>query len=230
MLFNRALLYPVFSEDSFQIPYNVVPSGSSATGDWWRDFEHRRGDGVSLIEGSPPTTRRRSSWGACVQAWGHTTQRVGQSLLTTRSEWCNSYHMAGDEFNAHVGARWETRCTRQVTALSPTLRCGVTWKVSQWGLCKFESLDGSPVILWISLGGKPKWLPLKYGYHDVMRRSPIVYNGNRRRQGRLISPPCLLHLLFMNNRWMQNTAWPMWQLCSSWWHFGEPNAVYFRRR
>ena len=32
---------------------------------------------------------------------------------------------------------------------------------------------GSPVILWISLGGKPKWLPLKFGYHDVMRTSPI---------------------------------------------------------
>ena len=33
---------------------------------------------------------------------------------------------------------------------------------------------GSPVILWISLGGKPKWLPLKFGYHDVMHTSPIV--------------------------------------------------------
>ena len=33
---------------------------------------------------------------------------------------------------------------------------------------------GSPVILWFSLGGKPKWLPLKFGYHDVMRTSPIV--------------------------------------------------------
>ena len=29
------------------------------------------------------------------------------------------------------------------------------------------------VILWISLGGKPKWLPLKFGYHDVIRTSPI---------------------------------------------------------
>ena len=35
-------------------------------------------------------------------------------------------------------------------------------------------LGGSPVILWISLGGKPKWLPLKFGYHDVMRTSPIT--------------------------------------------------------
>ena len=47
----------------------------------------------------------------------------------------------------------------------------------QWGLCKYvifhTILGGSPVILWISLGGKPKWLPLKFGYHDVMRTSPI---------------------------------------------------------
>ena len=47
----------------------------------------------------------------------------------------------------------------------------------QWGLCvsKWHTiLGGSPVILLISeLGGKPKWLPLKFGYHDVMRTSPI---------------------------------------------------------
>ena len=37
-------------------------------------------------------------------------------------------------------------------------------------------LPPSPVILWIELGGKPKWPPLNTGYHDVMRRvtSPIV--------------------------------------------------------
>ena len=40
-------------------------------------------------------------------------------------------------------------------------------------------LGGSPVILWISLGGKPKWLPLKLGYHDVMRTRPIpISNPN----------------------------------------------------
>ena len=30
---------------------------------------------------------------------------------------------------------------------------------------------GSPVILWVWLCGKPKWLPLKFGYHDVMHTS-----------------------------------------------------------
>ena len=46
-----------------------------------------------------------------------------------------------------------------------------------WGLCEYvivhAILGGSPVILWISLGGKPNWLPLNFGYHDVMRTSPI---------------------------------------------------------
>ena len=46
------------------------------------------------------------------------------------------------------------------------------------GLCEYvivhTILGGSLVILWIELelGGKPKWLPLKFGYHDVMRTSP----------------------------------------------------------
>ena len=51
--------------------------------------------------------------------------------------------------------------------------------IDQWGLCEYvitlTILGGSPVILWISKGGKPKWLPLKFGYHDVMRTSPIAY-------------------------------------------------------
>ena len=34
-------------------------------------------------------------------------------------------------------------------------------------------LGGSPVILWISLGGRPKWLPLKFEYLDVTCTSPI---------------------------------------------------------
>ena len=31
-----------------------------------------------------------------------------------------------------------------------------------------------PVILWILLGGKPKWLPLNFGFDDVMRTAPIL--------------------------------------------------------
>ena len=54
------------------------------------------------------------------------------------------------------------------------------WRViltGKWDLCEYVIVHtiwgGSPVILWISLGGKPKWLPLHFGYHDVMRTSPI---------------------------------------------------------
>ena len=51
---------------------------------------------------------------------------------------------------------------------------------SQWGLCEcvivHTILGGSPVIVWISLDGKPKWLPLKLGYDDVMRTSPTSFS------------------------------------------------------
>ena len=41
-------------------------------------------------------------------------------------------------------------------------------------------LGGSPVILWISLGGKPKWLPLKFGYHDVLHTSPTRFFATKK--------------------------------------------------
>ena len=48
----------------------------------------------------------------------------------------------------------------------------------QWGLCSFIIVDTilppSPVILWIVLACKPKWLPLNFGYHDVMLTAPIA--------------------------------------------------------
>ena len=47
---------------------------------------------------------------------------------------------------------------------------------SKWGLCEYiighTKWPPSPVILWIELDGKPKWLPLNFGYHDVMRTCP----------------------------------------------------------
>ena len=35
-------------------------------------------------------------------------------------------------------------------------------------------LPPSQVILWIELGGKSKWLPLNFGYNDVMRTAPMT--------------------------------------------------------
>ena len=47
----------------------------------------------------------------------------------------------------------------------------------EWGLCEYvivhTILPSSPVILWIELGGKTKWLPINFGYHNVMRIGPI---------------------------------------------------------
>ena len=31
-----------------------------------------------------------------------------------------------------------------------------------------------PVILWILLGGKPKWLPLNFGFNDVVHMAPLA--------------------------------------------------------
>ena len=42
---------------------------------------------------------------------------------------------------------------------------------SQWGLSEYvivhTILPPSPVILWIELSSNPKWLPLKFRYHDI---------------------------------------------------------------
>ena len=56
----------------------------------------------------------------------------------------------------------------------------------QWGLCalrhgiqmgavriRHSIWATQPVILWILLGGKQKWLPLNFGFNDVMRTAPI---------------------------------------------------------
>ena len=57
----------------------------------------------------------------------------------------------------------------------PRLRASLHTQ-AKWGLCEYvivhTILGGSPLILCISLGGMPKWLPLKLRYHGVMRTSP----------------------------------------------------------
>ena len=46
------------------------------------------------------------------------------------------------------------------------------------GVCAYvivhTILPPNSVISWIELGGKLKWLPLNFGYHDVLRTAPIV--------------------------------------------------------
>ena len=46
-----------------------------------------------------------------------------------------------------------------------------------------REIANQPVILWILLGGTTKWLPLNFGFNDVMRTAPItiiIANGNLR--------------------------------------------------
>ena len=52
------------------------------------------------------------------------------------------------------------------------------------GLCEYvmfhTKLPPSPVILWIELGGEPKWLPLILRYYDVMCTSPRLLLRSQR--------------------------------------------------
>ena len=70
----------------------------------------------------------------------------------------------------------------------------IDWK--QWGLCVYvivhTILPPSPVVLWIDLGGKPKWLPLNFGYHDVMRTALI--GESWRDNGYQVNHPWSLHI------------------------------------
>ena len=56
---------------------------------------------------------------------------------------------------------------------------GLAAVVFNLSLCKYvivhTILPPSPVILWIELGSKPKWRPLNFEYHDVMRSAPIEH-------------------------------------------------------
>ena len=60
--------------------------------------------------------------------------------------------------------------------------------MSEWGLCTYVIvhiiLPHSPVIWWIELGGKSKWLPLNFGYHDVMRTAPSTREKEERERER----------------------------------------------
>ena len=56
---------------------------------------------------------------------------------------------------------------------------GLGKKIIVWGngahiRHSLRKIFSQPVILWIELGDKPKWLPLNFGYHDVMRTTPLI--------------------------------------------------------
>ena len=62
----------------------------------------------------------------------------------------------------------------------------------EWGSCEYvivhTMLPPSAVILWIEVGGKPKWLPMNFGHHDVIRRVQSFLQNTPKRA-------CSLHTL-----------------------------------
>ena len=78
----------------------------------------------------------------------------------------------------HVGLAYISSDLRTCTQRLFTRNISDNMYIDQCGPCEYvithNILGASPVILWISLCGKTKWLPLKFGYHDVMRTSPIA--------------------------------------------------------
>ena len=53
----------------------------------------------------------------------------------------------------------------------------------KWSLCEYvifhTIVRHGQNILWVDLGGKPKWLPLNSGYHDRMSTSSIIASLNQ---------------------------------------------------
>ena len=54
--------------------------------------------------------------------------------------------------------------------------------VTNRALCVYiivhSKMPSSQAILWIELGGNPKWLLLNFGYHDVTRAAPTTPSNN----------------------------------------------------
>ena len=79
------------------------------------------------------------------------------------------------------------------------------WTWSKWDLWAYvivhTTLPPSPVILWIELGGKPKWLPLKVGHHEVMCTASILewpYS--------LLSPLQNVHFYWTHHWWARKAG------------------------
>ena len=94
--------------------------------------------------------------------------------------------------------------------------------LGQWDLCGYVnihiSLPPSPVTSWIELDGKPKWLPLDFGYHDVMRTSAIYLSVGQCSMGlvRIASwYPNFngSHVGLRPSEIHRMTHWTGWQIC-----------------
>ena len=105
---------------------------------------------------------------------------------------------AAEEAQKESGARWcispgntsKHQSKKLCTELAKDTRCLAMGPVRIRSLHTF--LPPSPVILWISLGGKPKWLPLDFGYHDVMRTTPLCVMVKCHLSRKTEIPACIL--------------------------------------
>ena len=124
-------------------------------------------DGVFLPQAQPHTQSIFVSDGSCweiiIIKQIHTFTSSDHSLNNDLSVWVAPAFIKSVVARVHALMYSWWLSLRRAVAKKPRDRLG---------LCEYvivhTILGGGPVILWISLGGKPKWPPLKSGYHDVM--------------------------------------------------------------
>ena len=84
-----------------------------------------------------------------------------------------------------------------------------------------------PVILWTELGGKPKWLPLNSGYHDIMHTVPFVQLG----AVKLVLWRHWMHVTQVHPEWRQRTNFtaPCCTCsCILHWSFSDPGGWFIQ--
>ena len=84
----------------------------------------------------------------------------------------------GDPTGTGKGTHYTVTCTYCVhTNFQSGQLSGLYSLLPMWYLCEYiivhTKWPPSPVILWIGLGGKPKWLPLNFGYNVTIHTGPI---------------------------------------------------------
>ena len=105
-----------------------------------------------------------SSFGTVVQCGTFVRALVLARVCVLASEWEQS-HFLHDSVEIPV-QHFQTYANSSALALMGPVRIRHSWHDFEWL---------SAVILWVSLGGKPKCFhALKFGYHDVMRTSPMI--------------------------------------------------------
>ena len=87
----------------------------------------------------------------------------------------NQQFHSGIHLKSMIENCWEFYVMSHRCRVSMPMPAGFPW---QWGLSAkvivHTILPPSPAVLWIELGGRSKWLPSNFWYHDVMCTAPIL--------------------------------------------------------